>query len=529
MDSVKPILELLKKHLFWIICAVVLLVTVFTFRSVDSSLEEQRVANVNQVETSFKSVQAISQKGDSFPEGTYHPNDKTHEGMLKKTSEAKEELSKAWEMKYNEQQPLLFWDKEIGEVAIQQFEELRPIEKMMEFTPEPNTQEDYRVRPVYRQAYQRLIKNALPKLAESIGDAWQPVLSRPEVTAEEKAKVSETKRVVLWNETNQAYWESRFTKFNNRINPEPYPRVLQVLYAQEDMWILRSILEDIIKKTNGDAKANDLAKVKKIDHIYIGQDAQGIVGEVDIAKSMTESGDTGSEGSNGGMGEEEMMMMMMESSGSMPGGSPGDSASGLPTVRTYGDGTYDPANGRYVDANFEPLGATTLRETFKAVKKELAYLAIAKRIPVRIGLVMDERSIMELLANCANARLPLEVKQVRINAHKPNTTGSLASQFSSGATSLASATGGGGSRGESSEEEMMQYEMQNMESEGGGTKREDESVLIGGEYDTNVEIYGVIYLYNPPDDSVLGEPEEAPATPVEPTATQEPQAIIRKS
>jgi hypothetical protein len=46
---------------------------------------------------------------------------------------------------------------------------------------------------------------------------------------------------------------------------------------------------------------------------------------------------------------------------------------------------------------------------------EDALLAVAKRMPVRIRVGIDQRKLNVFLAQCGNAKLPLEVRQVRIN------------------------------------------------------------------------------------------------------------------
>ena len=80
----------------------------------------------------------------------------------------------------------------------------------------------------------------------------------------------------------------------------------------------------------------------------------------------------------------------------------------------------DPANNRYVDATYTPIAAERLRQalTSDSPSTEDAFLVVAKRIPVRMGLVMDQRQVHRLIAECGNANLVVEVRQVRINRQK---------------------------------------------------------------------------------------------------------------
>ena len=75
----------------------------------------------------------------------------------------------------------------------------------------------------------------------------------------------------------------------------------------------------------------------------------------------------------------------------------------------------DPAINRYVDDKYQPLAPDRLRGALKSTTPEDALLAVAKRMPVRLRLIVDQRKLNVLLAKCGNSKLPLEVRQVRIN------------------------------------------------------------------------------------------------------------------
>ena len=44
-----------------------------------------------------------------------------------------------------------------------------------------------------------------------------------------------------------------------------------------------------------------------------------------------------------------------------------------------------------------------------------AYLAVAKRIPLRMRVSIDQRHINKLLVECANSELTVEIRQLMIN------------------------------------------------------------------------------------------------------------------
>ena len=75
----------------------------------------------------------------------------------------------------------------------------------------------------------------------------------------------------------------------------------------------------------------------------------------------------------------------------------------------------DPAFGRYVDGTYQPLDPAKLRSALTSKSKEDALLAVAKRMPVRMPFRVDQRKLNKVLAECGNSKLPVEVRQVRIN------------------------------------------------------------------------------------------------------------------
>ncbi len=116
--------------------------------------------------------------------------------------------------------------------------------------------------------------------------------------------------IVLWKGDNQQEIVSTHFSF---IADTDAPTTLQVLYAQEDLWVLQNILR-IVKNANGDATARHEAAIKVIDSISIGRSAQGLNGKVTSLGGEVGSGGAGSLlGAGGGPG----------APGGMPGGMPG--------------------------------------------------------------------------------------------------------------------------------------------------------------------------------------------------------------
>lgn len=110
-----------------------------------------------------------------------------------------------------------------------------------------------------------------------------------------------------------------------------------------------------------------------------------------------------------------------------------------------------------------------------------------RKLPIRMLLTMDQRMIPEVLVECANATLPIEVTRVIVNRDKSNNQGF------SGRTSNRNQRGLMGQRGRNNQ----------------GAIQRDLS---------EVEIQGIVLIYEPPDESVLPANEEQPTPEEVPTS-----------
>lgn len=140
------------------------------------------------------------------------------------------------------------------------------------------------------------------------------------------------------------------------------------------------------------------------------------------------------------------------------GGSSGRGAGGL--IKTLGAIEELTAN-RYVNAQGVPVASGA------------APFAEFNLMPVHLKLLMDQRRIPHLLTNCANSPLLVEVRRVNLNAEDAG------QKRSGGAGGVAL---GGGRRGAA-----------------GGIEE-----VMPGPYDLEVEVFGFVYLFNPPDPKLVG-------------------------
>lgn len=229
---------------------------------------------------------------------------------------------------------------------------------------------------------------------------------------------------------------------------------------------------------------------------------------------IPESGGTASPASSGGSG------------GAMPMGMGGMGGTGA--MRFTGD----PADGRYVDNNYTPLRASRIRQAMRASNPADAFLVVAKRMPIRLRLVVDQRKLHRLLAECGNSRLPVEIRQVRLNRGKSSGGGGGGYDMGGGSGtgdpmgmsdggSLSGAMGLGGGSGMGMGEGAYDDGSMGEESDGGSGQSMYPGAMGGlgpsfgdmagrnrvsstTSHDVPVELYGIIYIYNPPDRDRLG-------------------------
>lgn len=247
-----------------------------------------------------------------------------------------------------------------------------------------------------------------------------------------------------------------------RFNWLTTPETWEIRLAQEELWVYEALLR-IIAETNRPATTQYAAVVKKIFNLEIAQQAAmafqsaslgrgGAMGTMPGMGGMYGAGYPGMPGMPAGYpGMPEMGSSMMGTSagssglgtsaaeadagGSAPAGTPDmPGASGLAgTPGMPGAGTAMLSRRqmalqfRYVDLNGHPLPANANPP-----------FAEFKMMPVRMYLLVDQRRLHRLLANCANSSMPVEVRRVRIRPEQ----GLDMSAFSAAAMLGRAGTGG---------------------------------------------------------------------------------------
>ena len=465
MDQIKPYLVVAMRHAFWIGSVIVLLGSVAVWYVATGKLAEESKAQASKIDTAVTVVSSVQGELSTLP------NDLSHKEMDAKIEKRQQEVLESWKTLYDRQRDVLVWPvKELHQDFVDEFKDLIPIEKTIRPDGTDNT-------GVVRHSsrllgrYDRYIRAVLPSIAAVGGCNWtHDIDSSSDVT--DMTGMGDNP-LVVWGTTSQ----EELSK--NLFVGDGSPTALEVYYSQENLWILRQLME-VIATVNGDASQPYEAKIHEIKKLQIGK-------EVEFEAGATSAPGFVAPNTGDGVGA-----AAAPSGGFAP--SMGGMGMGAAPAKKR-NANNDPADDRYIGLDLKPITGSALRSALSSKQPRDASLAIAKRVPIMMSLDMEQSAISELIAACGNARLMIDVKQVRMLQRAGSARASKGSgsgnPMGGGMGGMGGGMGMGGMGGvptEISEEE------------------EDAPDAVDDEFpsDMNFQVYGVIYIYNPPDRTQLG-------------------------
>ena len=563
MDQLKQSMAAAGKYGFWISTVVITLGSVGVWFMTTSKLSDEN----QQRASSLKSdIQSVTQVRSALPT---HPNQHSHSKMEELIDGRQAEVLEAWTSVFERQQSILKWPRELQEDFVEEFEGLIPIERFIDFPPTPEQQKNTDL--LFR--YATYIGTTLPRIAEIAKTEWTAEFQAAATPAggmggygedmgdfgmggysmggpsgpggqagARRRQRGEKEPLVRWSRASQQQVMSDLFPWLGQR-----PSTLQVYYSQENIWILKQLLQ-IIANVNGDANQPFQAKIREISRIGIGASVDFEMGNLAQPGEGRRAGGMGGYGIEGGMGgmyDSDAMGDMYSSEG-MGEGQEGymmdDSGGGRAAAAAK-----DPAENRYVDMQNQPITASTLRAALTSNRPEDAPIAVAKRVPVMMRVKMDQRFVPQLIAACGSAPLMVEVRRVRIlpPSSRPGGGGDMGGSgmgggdmgYGSGDMGYGSGDMGYGEDygmgGEGDYGDPGGYGGSGAGGQTGGRQGKSEEFPL----DVDVEVYGLIYIYNPPDPEKLGleqvtedtvidgsttTGDQAPVAPEEPTEPAEP-------
>lgn len=530
MDQLKPFIQWCKKNAFWLGCFFLSVTMIGSWVFSSMQLAEAQRENEREISKKLGDIEKVTKtKAEGADEVNAHPNKSTQDGMDAEIDRTISSIVRAWKKRYNEQKKILTWPEDIlGAETCNFFSKVDIPEKVS--APGLGFEK-------YRRQYYEKIPEFMNRICLDVGANWKYNEKLNEEKAREKREAQEgnsegggmgmggmgmggmgmggmgmgggegntslvdeiNQYPVTWDEVNQALWNRKlktFQGFDDHKEPVLYPTFMQANMLQQDLWLLEAMFKNI-KKINAGSKSNDISVIRQIDHVVFGREATVKLGEllmVDARLAVAESDDAAA-GAAGGMG----MGGMGGMGGDGMGGVGGDEE-GLPAEPS----SY---HVRYVDPNYEPIAASQVKAVLggAALPETNLELIVAKRVPFRLAVRMDERKVNEFIAICANSEFVFEINQLRVNRHVANDQ----IAFNGGATASSGGPGMGSGMGSMSDASMggMSMGMGGMGGDSGPAapteKLKPTPVESRTDFMVSIEFYGVVKIYNPVRENFL--------------------------
>ncbi|MDO4574917.1 MAG: hypothetical protein Q4D98_06850 [Planctomycetia bacterium] len=477
MDKLKIVWRYIRKYGFWVVSVLVLLVTFLVWKQVAGSLLANYDTRVGEIEGKFSQMQTLSGAQNQ-------PNAKVVAKKEKALKEQSQNVYSSWERLYNIQKAANKWP----------ITDARYLKVFEEAGEKKAANPKYEVSDSAREYYWNYIKERLKKVKE-IYDIKRPKKEYLEAMAAENAgqpvrggrmtamtsmagvdgqlREDQMEGMVYWNEAN-------FRQLEARLSWKTRPSTAAILVAQEDLWVYEAILR-IIQETNAGKSAFN-ASVKEIFAIDVAQDT--IPAVEDAMQRVLKVAEAKVDG-------EMMDAAPMEE---MP-------EEGVEEDDSEFAKLFDE---RYVDANGVHLTVAQLRENPPSTEY--------KMMPIHLHIMINQRAISQLLVNCVNSSMPVEVLQVSINparARPLDLSGDTKAGVEGGAASAGRGSrrerrAAGGMRGERTVDD---YDMNDSFMEDasavpggrGGVATPESGVSNRGPEDVDLELFGIIYIFNRPD------------------------------
>ena len=475
MEKYRVYFEVLKKYHFWVLCGLIVVLSFVSWFLATADQENRFVTRKGQIENQLRVVSSIGSNVE-------HPSEKYIQQIRNlQSGPLASQVTKASTRLYQEQRdanplPKIYPDAEAQEGFKAAFESIwRPMEDIEKLPPGA-------LREVYRSRYRNHIEEHFPPLFELIerrtveggaddsragggpGNGMQPMGMGGKDPGEESKK---TKGIVDWFDADQ-----KIKKFLAPFRSHA-PSTLEVMLAQEDLWIYETLLK-VVRNTNNVARdqkhyqkpANHkVARIKQILAMDIGKDAVQ-------SWSKCEKSLFSLPGDGGGPG------LPMAGAGPQPAGHGG------PAMSSPNSGG-SPLADRYVDDNGQPL-ADPSQQPFGEFRM----------MPIDLRVVIEQKEIPRLLAECANSAMRIDVRRVRILVQEPPPVDLGAPDAAPGGGKdegdIGPAMGPGGHGG-----------MGHGISGGDSGSGKGEATYVEESADAvykpvPVEVQGIIYIYNPP-------------------------------
>jgi hypothetical protein len=401
MDQVRAIAKIIWQQRFWVLSVLGLIIAVVCWKMAASGLDAQFASRKSTIDGRFKEMSTLGGKA-------VHPNTAVNEKNQEAVDAQAKIVNSVWQELYNKQkESVLKWPKELGEDFLTYIEKLKFKDPI-----------DNRMRSIYQNYIGKRFDGLLEivkarKIEEGAGGAYSG--RGGEYGGRGGGGYGGESAVALGTPgANQDYLVEWFDQDKLRAKlafATNKPTALQIWVTQEDLWVYETLLRVIANtnKARGSTRP-DNAAIRSILSLEVGSGASlPSTARIYMPSGGGDAaGGGGYGGEGGGYGGEY----------GRGGGYGGEAAAG---GGGYG-GEYGRGGGYGMEgAEGDPAAMDTALLANRYLDDAGAPLADGafgpefRQLPIKMELQMDQRYITPLLLECANAPLPIEVKQVRIN------------------------------------------------------------------------------------------------------------------
>lgn len=391
-DNIRPYLALLAKYHFWILAALIPAVLLPLVFIATGSLDAQMKTWRDGIKGKLDSLQAVRRVQP-------HPNASWTTQIESATDRVRRETLGQWQAFWDGQDFLRVWP-----------EELKPDFLAAVATLKSDGKLDRNMLRRYRDTIQEIVKKLPARMGAVETMDGEVVKAATDAGDRPGTKPQDRKSgLVTWSAEDQQRLYRSFTW-------EKLPTTVQVTLAQEELWVY-GVLCDAIAETNQGAAGTFDIPILKVERMAVGfpatEDAPGGVGgrRVIVPRSKSDA--------DGSMGDAGTEAAVQRPSHPRFGGTypdeipPVDLGEENPSPQpTSPDDAF--RQWIYVDFDGKPLTAAELATSPAA--------QMIRLVPFWLTVVIDQRKLDGFLVRLATARVPIDVRQVRINASGSPTT-----------------------------------------------------------------------------------------------------------
>lgn len=447
-ENIRPAVAMLAKHHFWLLAILVPLLIVPLLFAARGGLQAQIVSSQSQIRGKLDAVQSVRSVEP-------HPNAGWSTEIEADAVRIRRDTLAEWRKFWESQDFLRVWPQELGDDFLKAVAALKP-----------NGRLDRNLLRRYQTVIPEVVRQLPARMGAvgAMGDDRQVAPGRAPADGDRERRAP---ALLTWNAEDQRRLLSSFDWTTLPANPQA--ATTQVVLAQEELWVY-GLFCDLIARANKDAGGVYNAAIVNVAELAVGYPAAeekpgGMGGARIVMPKNAPAPDDGQPPDMAAMGAPQGGPLTKPShprfgggvagAGSSPGSEGTPAAAPDASLREW----------IYVDFSGKPLSAA-----------ELATAPAARMVhlmPFVLRLTIDQRRLDALLADLAQAPIPIDVREVRINAGGDR----------------GAATGGaaGGAAGTDQKSDRR--------------------------HDVNVELRGTVGLATLPSAAAVGLESPAPATP----------------